>query len=172
MKSICRGFVVFLLLACNSVFSQEQNSFHRFQIVAGPNWSVRGGDESYQAGIIIPLPYRFHVGFIGGFRPLDPKTLVYQGNVEWDLYYFKNQRIKLNSNFAGFRRYDNNPFDDNFFKHTVGLGYQALFYQHIGIGADYNFVGFFYGSRKDQRSVGNPSVWEAGEIKLGMFLSF
>jgi len=163
---------LFLLMA---ILSQvpvlfAQNDFKNIQIQAGSNWSIKGGDESYQASINFPLPFRLHAGLTYGTRPQSPNTQVIQLNTEYDLFYFTHQRVKFNSCFAIYRRYSSVRFDAAFFKQTLGVGYQIFAMPHVGVAADYNFIGLSYGTRHDP--FGNPNMLEAGEAKVGLFFSF
>ncbi|MBX7150748.1 hypothetical protein K1X84_03840 [bacterium] len=170
MKELC---FLFLFIGITSLSAQHSKDFSSVHLAAGIDKSLRDGDENYYLGLTFPLFTKIHIGLSAGVRPPDPFTVNLGVMLEYDVWLAANQRIKLNSNFAAFARDDSYLFDEYYLKHSFGLGYQRRLWKHLAAGADYNFIGMYYGTRRDnflKRKA--PSLMEAGEFKALIAIIF
>ena len=164
-----RIFLCLLVFGTPACVAQD-NPFSKFGITAGVSQSLNDGDEQYYTGLNFGLFRRFHLGAYIGLRPPDPRTYNLSASIEYDLWSNTHHRVALN-NFVGFfARYDSYLFDEYYWKHSIGLGYDYLIGNRISVGADYNLIGLYYGTRRDNfvTKPRTPGIFHGGDLRLNL----
>jgi hypothetical protein len=159
-------------MMCDESLIAQESSFRKHFLTIGIASSFKDGDENYNAGLNFALFRRFHIETVIGIRPPAPRTYSATTGVEYDIIQIKKHRAKISYSFGFFIRESSLLFDTRYIKHSVGIGYQFLLVKRLGMGIDYNPVGFYRGSRKDFVEGGTPSATEAGEVKLKLLYTF
>jgi len=170
-----RNFIYIAIVAnCfQSLFAQENNYFSRPGITVGVGQSFRDGDEQYFAGFHVSVK-RLHLGISAGIRPPAPETVNLSVNADYDVWSRGTNRITVNMYGGFYARYDSYLFDEYYWKNGIGIAFDRLFLNHFLIGTQYNIIGVYYGTRRDNfvAQSRTPGPFEAGEVRIRCSILF
>lgn len=164
------SFYVLLILIFSGISNAYSQNNHGFSIAL--NRSLEDGDEYYNAGINFIVLKKLHIETSFGVRNANPISYNLSASFEYDFYSQKPHFFKFRTYIAGFMRDDSFFFDERYLKQAVGFGYLNQLYDHWGYGIDYNFIGWYFGTRVDQRKPHTPSLFEAGEFRAKIIYFF
>ncbi len=162
------------LAVCGMISTARSQDVSRFGLFIGSARSFASGDENIYGAFQWPMSSRFHGTIHGGWRSTDPKTLAVGSSVGFGLYGSSHHRLYANTDLTLFRRVDYFPFDDHFWRHTVGIGYSTKFWRRFILNTEVNPIGFYYGTRNDPQPgwKKHPNLIEAGEVRFALGFIF
>jgi hypothetical protein len=168
-----RIFLMLLLFLLPASASGQDYRWNRPSVVTGSAWSMVEGDEYLFLGLQIPLTNKLHTGLNYGYRPQEIKIQQIGTSLGFDLYTVGPHRLYAKTDLSFFYKASGLIWDDRYIRHSWGIGYTTQFYKRIVLLSEYNFIGFYYGTRKDYpQNPPHPSVFGAGEFKLGIGYKF
>jgi hypothetical protein len=154
--------------------ASAQNNFGRFALLVGSARSFSSGDEYIYGSFQWPLPGKFHGAIHGGWRASDVKTLETGLTAGYAIYSSPTHRLYAKTDVSFFLRDDFLPFDDQFWRHSVGIGYSTRFWRKFFLNTEVNPIGLYYGTRNDPQPGWDrhPNLFEAGEVKFALGFAF